>query len=91
MHDTELSSFSGFSEPQFRFETRKSSVMPPKFTKDDKEQMSYIRSLGPPGRILWLDDLPDQFEAQDPPEEESPLTRVIPSACASSDFRAHPA
>jgi hypothetical protein len=32
--------------------------MPAKFTKDDKEQMPYAE-LGPPGRILWLDDLPD--------------------------------
>jgi hypothetical protein len=26
--------------------------------------------LGPPGRILWLDDLPDRLGAQDKPEEE---------------------
>jgi hypothetical protein len=46
--------------------------MPSKFTKYDNEQMPYTE-LGPPGRILWLDDLPDRLEAQDQPEEESKI------------------
>jgi hypothetical protein len=38
--------------------------MPQKFTKDGKEQMPHTE-LGPPCRILWLDDRPDRFEAQE--------------------------
>jgi hypothetical protein len=36
--------------------------MPPKFARNDKEQMPYTE-LGPP----------DRLEAQDPPEEESKI------------------
>lgn len=42
--------------------------MPPTFTRNDKEQILHAE-LGPPGQILWLDDLPDRFEAQDQPED----------------------